>query len=506
MSAVIAAGSDNVVALDPKAEERRPLSVLSVASECVPLVKTGGLADVAGALPGALAPEGVAITTLLPGYPAVMRAMGAAEVLRPLPDLFGGPSRVLADRVAGLDVIVVDAPHLFDRPGNPYLAPGGGEWGDNGIRFAALAAVAALAANGGLPGRTFDVVHAHDWQAGLVPAYLRFSGATRRVPCIMTVHNLAFAGKFGHDLFPRLGLPAHAAGVDGMEFYGAISFLKAGLWYADRITTVSPTYAAEIRTPEMGMGFDGLLRGRAGALSGILNGLDTENWNPAADPHLATRFSAADPALRAANKAALQARLGLDPDPDAPLFGFVGRLAWQKGMDMVLGALPTLLGLGGQLAVLGSGEWGLEAGCRGAASAHLGRVGAEIGFDEGLARLIYGGADAILVPSRFEPCGLAQLCALRYGAVPVVAHVGGLVDTVIDAGEMALAAGTATGVQFSPVRQEMLEVAIARTVALYREREAWARLQRNGMATDVSWRRSAARYAALYRDVLAHAG
>lgn len=480
------------------------IRVLSVASECVPLVKTGGLADVAGALPAALAAEGLRVTTLLPGYPAVMAALGGGRALRRIDDLFGGPARLQRGEAAGLDIIAIDAPHLFARPGNPYLAPHGGEWEDNGIRFAALGAVAALLATGGVRNLGFDVVHAHDWQAGLAPAYLRF--AAKRVPSVFTVHNLAFQGKFPLGLFPRLGLPPQALGVAGLEYFGTLGFLKAGLWYADRITTVSPTYAAEIRTPEMGMGLDGLLRGRADAVSGILNGIDLAEWNPAMDKRLAANFSAKNPKGRAANKAALQRRLGLAEDPAALLFGFVGRLTWQKGVDLILGAVPTLLGTGAQLAVLGSGERGLEDGARWAAGIHPSRVGAEIGYDEGLARLIYGGADVVLVPSRFEPCGLAQLCALRYGALPLVAHVGGLSDTVIDANEMALAEGIGTGIHFSPTTREMLEAAILRMAVLWRDRAVFAKLQANALRTDVSWTRSAARYAALYRDAIRHAG
>lgn len=480
------------------------LRVLSVASECVPLVKTGGLADVVGALPSALAAEGVRVTTLLPGYPAVMTALGNTRALRRIDDLFGGTARLQRGEVAGMDIIAIHAPHLFARPGNPYLSPQGGEWADNGLRFAALGAMAGLVAGGGLRGLSFDLVHAHDWQAGLAPAYLRF--AEKRVPSIFTVHNLAFQGKFPLSLFPLLGLPPQALSVEGLEYFGSIGFLKAGLWYADRITTVSPTYAAEIRTPEMGMGLDGLLRGRAGAVSGILNGIDEVAWDPAKDRLLPANFSAADVAPRAANKAALQRRLGLDEDPEALLFGFVGRLTWQKGVDLILGAQDTLLGQGAQLAILGTGEPELEAACRGAAWAHPGRIGHEIGYDEALARQIYAGADVVLVPSRFEPCGLAQLCALRYGALPLVAHVGGLSDSVIDANEMALAEGQGTGLHFAPVGREMLEAAILRMAALWRNKPVFARLQANALRCDVSWTRSAARYAALYRDAVAYAG
>jgi starch synthase len=483
-----------------------PLRVLAVASECFPLVKTGGLADVVGALPAALAAEGVAVTTLLPGYPSVLRSVEPAGPVQALPDLFGGPARLVPARASGLDLLVLEAPHLFDRPGGgPYLAPGGAPWEDNGLRFAALGIAASAAAIG------FDAVHAHDWQAGLVPAYLRHAGGEGRSqapPCVFTIHNLAFQGQFPPALFSRLGLPGEAFRVDGLEYYGGVGFLKAGVFYAERATTVSPTYAAEIRTPEGGMGLDGLLRARGAALSGILNGLDTAEWDPATDRHLAARFTAKDTAgPRAQNKRALQARLGLDPDPEAPLFAFVGRLAWQKGVDLVLEALPWLLGSGAQLAILGTGEAGLEARCLGTAATQPGRVGARIGFDEGLARLIYGGADSILVPSRFEPCGLAQLCALRYGAPPVVARVGGLADTVIDANEAALAAGgLGTGLQVAPGSPTMLGEAIARAAAMIRAGDPWRRIRANAMATDVSWRRSAARYAALFREVAAPHG
>jgi starch synthase len=474
------------------------LNVLAVTSECTPLIKTGGLADVAGALPGVLAPQGVQVTTLLPGYPAVLGALTRRKVVHRFEHLVGGGAALLRGEAAGLDLLVLDAPHLFARPGNPYLAPHGGEWEDNGGRFAALGMAAANAALG------FDAVHAHDWQAGLVPAYLRFAEG-KRIPSLFTVHNLAFQGKFPLALFPFLGLPAEAMSVQGLEYYGTIGFLKAGLWYADRITTVSPTYAAEIGTPALGMGLDGLLRGRGGHVGGILNGLDTVDFDPRKDKRLAANFDAKNIAPRAANKAALQRALGLEEKPDALLFGFIGRLAWQKGVDLLLGALPTLVGEGAQLALLGSGEWGLEEGCRGAAAAHPGRIGARIGFDEALARLIYAGSDVILVPSRFEPCGLAQLAALRYGALPLVAHVGGLVDSVVDANEMALAEGIGTGFHFSPVSQEMLAATILRVARLWRDQATWRKLQGNALRTDVSWTRSAARYAALYREMIADA-
>jgi starch synthase len=475
--------------------------VLSVASEVFPLAKTGGLADVAGALPPALAAEGVAVRTLLPGYPAVLKAIGSAQPAHTYESLQGGRARVLAARAAGLDLLVLEAPHLYDRPGNPYVGPDGKDWPDNARRFAALAKAAADVGRGSVPAFVPDIVHAHDWQAGLAPAYLHYRGEPRP-RTVMTVHNLAFQGQFQAELLPALGLPAHAFSMEGVEYYGTIGFLKAGIALADRITTVSPRYAMEIRTPEFGMGLDGLLRKRAGALTGILNGIDTEYWDPAKDPNLAERFDAKTLARRAANKAALQARFGL-ARADAPLFGVVSRLTWQKGMDVLLEAVDDLVALGGQLALVGSGEAALEAGLAAAAARHPGQVGILIGFDEGAAHLVQGGADALLVPSRFEPCGLTQLCALRYGAIPVVARVGGLADTVIDANEMALVASAGNGLQFAPVTREALALTLERAVGLWRDRATWVRLQQHAMAAEVGWRRPAGQYAALYRQLAA---
>ena len=340
----------------------------------------------------------------------------------------------------------------------------------------------------------------HDWQAALAAAYLRYVEGPRP-GTVITVHNLAFQGNFPPHLFGQLGLPSSAFATEGMEFFGQLSFLKAGLHFADRITTVSPQYALEIRTPEAGMGLDGLLRARSWVLSGILNGIDETVWDPATDTALAVRFDGKKPAGRAANKRALQERFGLPENPDVPLFGLVSRLSWQKGIDILLECLPILIGGGAQLVVLGSGDRAIENGLAVAQAAFPGQVGVTFGYDEALAHLLQGGSDALLVPSRFEPCGLTQLCALRYGAVPVVARVGGLSDTIIDASEMALAAGVATGVVFSPVDRDALGPALERALALWRDRPSWRRMQANGMAADVGWSRPARRYAALYRQL-----
>ena len=477
------------------------LPVLSVASEIYPLVKTGGLADVAGALPIALAAEGIEVRSLLPGYPRVLVALPEAEAVLDLGWMFGGGARLLSARAHGLDLLVLDAPHLFGREGNPYAGPDG-DWRDNPQRFAALAQAAARIGFGALPGYRPEVVHAHDWQAGLVPAYLHYwSGGQRRPGTVFTVHNLAFQGQCDVSLLEELGLPPEALSIHGVEYYRSIGFLKAGLKLADRITTVSPSYAAEIRTEAGGMGLSGLLRDRAGAMAGILNGIDTGVWNPAADPAIAAPFAAATLDARAANRAALRAAMGLWDDARAPVLGIVSRLSWQKGMDAVLAALPALLGQGMRLAVLGAGDRDLEAGFRAAAEAHPGQVGLYLGYDEALAHRIQAGCDALLVPSRFEPCGLTQLCALRYGALPVVARSGGLADTVVDANEMALAEGWGTGFVFNEASAEALEGALGRVATLWQDQAAWQRLQRNAMGTDVSWARPARHYAALYRAV-----
>ena len=481
------------------------LRVLSVASEVFPLIKTGGLADVAGALPGALAPLGIAVTTLLPGYPQVMDQIAGTDVVHRWQDLFGGPAALVSAEAAGFPLLVLDAPHLYRRSGGPYQDPHGIDWPDNAPRFAALAFAAAEIGDG-LLGNAPEIVHAHDWQAALAPVYLRFARADdgrRRPATIVTIHNIAFQGQFPANLLRTLHLPQAAFTIDGVEYYGQIGFLKGGLALADQITTVSPTYAVEIQSSEMGMGLEGLLHHRSHALTGILNGIDTEIWNPATDPHLAARYGVQRLEDRARNKAALRQRFGLSDDATGPVVAVVSRLTWQKGMDLLLAALPNLIADGGQLALLGAGDAALQAEFAAAAARHPGQVGTVFGYDEALSHLLQGGADIILVPSRFEPCGLTQLYGLRYGAVPVVARVGGLADTIIDANDAALAAGVATGFQFAPVAVHALEAALARATHVYRDQNAWRSLQQRGMAMDVSWRRPARQYADLYRTLAA---
>lgn len=471
------------------------MRVLSIASECVPLVKTGGLADVVGALPHALAGQGVDMRVLLPGYPAVISALDdVAEVTR-FDDLFGGPARLLSGRAAGLALLVIDAPHLYDRAGGPYIGPDGRDWPDNPERFAALSWVGAHLGTVGAGDWLPQILHGHDWQAGFFTEYLRAMGGTAAT--ILTIHNIAFTGQTSADRIPTLRLDPSRFHAEGYEYFGTVSALKAGLMGADRLTTVSPRYAEELMTPEFGMGLDGVMRHRRAALSGILNGIDTDTWDPATDP-LIKPF--ADLRKKAANKAALQAELSL-PQSDGPLCVIVSRMTQQKGLDLVLQALPGLLKDGGQLALLGSGDPALEQVFM--AAAQDPNVAVRIGYDEALSHRMIAGADAILVPSRFEPCGLTQLYGLRYGTVPVVALTGGLADTVINASPAALATGVANGIQFSPVTAEALQNALSRLVALYKEPKTWSRLQRNAMAQPVGWDHSAASYAALYAELTA---
>jgi len=476
------------------------VKVLSVTSEIYPLIKTGGLADVAGALPKALALCGVEVRTLVPGYPAVLSVLETATPVHRNPDLYGGPARLLEARAAGLDLLVIEAPHLYDRPGNPYTDSHGRDWPDNSHRFAALAMMAAMVARGLLPDFKPDIVHTHDWQAGLTPAYLKY-GAPAPVKSVATIHNIAFQGKFPADVFPTLGLPAEAFAIDGIEYFGGVGYLKAALQCADAITTVSPTYADEIRGEEFGMGLHGLLQQRANSLHGIINGIDTEIWNPATDAALVSPFDATSIEKRDLNKRAIDQRLGLATG-DGPLYCVVSRLTWQKGVDLLLAVIECLVSSGARLALLGAGDHNHERAFNEAAERHPGRIGTIIGYDDAMSHLLLGGSDAILVPSRFEPCGLTQLQGLRYGCVPVVSRVGGLADTVIDANDAAMSAGTGNGVQFSPVSETSLDLAIQRTNRLFADRETWRRLQLNGMSGDVSWQRSAKRYAALFRSLL----
>lgn len=472
---------------------RAVIRTLCVASECAPLVKTGGLADVAGALPAALAPFDVEVRTLLPGYPQIMAALGKQTSATVIADCFGGPARLIAARAAGLDLLVLDAPHLYDRGAGIYLGEDGRDWPDNLERFAALSRVAADIAGGLLPDWTPDIVHCHDWQAGLAPYYMHKDGAAAR--SVLTIHNIAFQGLGGRHMCSVLGIDAADFNAESVEYFGQISTLKAGLVHADRLTTVSPTYAREVMTPEFGMGLDGVLRARRGALSGILNGIDESVWSPAADPEIIPYKS---PRGKTANTRALRSEFGL-PEAKGPLCVVVSRLTAQKGLDLLLDALPALLERDGQLILLGSGDPGLEDAYSALDNPN---VAVRIGYDEALSHRIIAGGDAILVPSRFEPCGLTQLYGLKYGTLPLVALTGGLADTIIPATPATLAKQVATGLQVHPITAEALHSALTLLCDLYDQPKVWARMQRNAMSHPVDWGGSAASYAALYAATL----
>ncbi|HEX4510846.1 MAG TPA: glycogen synthase GlgA [Burkholderiaceae bacterium] len=485
------------------------MNVLHVAAEAFPLVKTGGLGDVAGALPHAQRAAGIDARLLLPGYPAVLKGLREVRNLRELGPAFGAARMRLVTGVmpdTGLPVIAVDSPWHFGRAGGPYQDAHGVEWADNLPRFALLGWLAAhLAASALDPEWTPAIVHAHDWHAGLACAYLHAHPA-RAAATVFTIHNLAFQGRFEMSEFGSLGLPPHYAGLDGIEFYRALSMLKGGLQLADRVTTVSPTYAREIATPEFGCGLEDVVRNRGAAVSGILNGIDEEVWNPNQDAVLASPYDAHDLAGKAACKRDLQESLGLAVDPAALLVCIVSRLSDQKGLDLLLGALPALLNSGGQLALQGTGEPALEKAFEAAAAQYPDRVAVRIAYDESMAHRFVAGADAICVPSRFEPCGLTQLYGLRYGTLPIVRRVGGLADTVSDAGDEREPRAGATGFTFEAATAGALAQAFQRAAARFRDRPAWNTLQQSAMATDHAWTRAARSYIDVYDQALAARG
>lgn len=472
------------------------MSVLFVAPECAPLTKTGGLGDVCGALPAALRRLGIDVRVLIPGYPEVLgqtsgKGHTSGKELARL-SLLGLDLRLLEGRIRGSEagsvpLLVIDCPELYVRSGGPYQSGQGEDWPDNGLRFGLLSKVAAVLGAQGSPLRWRpDIVHCNDWPTGLAPVFL--AGQVRRARTMMTIHNLAFQGNFDPGLVGRLGIAPGHFSMEGLEFYGRMSFLKGGIAYSDAVTTVSPTYAREIQTPELGCGMDGLLRSRRDALAGILNGIDTAVWNPAADPLIARRYDASSLERKKANKEALQRRMSLPIDGDIPLLGQVGRLTHQKGGDLVIGAAEELASIG-QLVVLGSGDRDHERALRSIAEQHPGRIAIQVRFDEQLAHLIEAGADLFLMPSRYEPCGLNQMYSQRYGTPPIVRATGGLADTVEDG---------VTGFVFDDAGSSALAAAVRRALAVYREPGRWREMQRAGMSRDFSWNAAARRYADLY--------
>jgi starch synthase len=482
-----------------------PVRVLFVASECAPFVKTGGLADVVASLPPALRALGHDVRLLVPGYPAVLAGIGATREVGTIAPFAGLPGARLVGGATpgGVPLLAVVNDDLYDRPGGPYQDADGRDHADNARRFGLLSHVAAAVASPGSPIRWKpQLLHANDWQSGLAPAYLALWGGAR-ASSVVTIHNLAFHGSFEPHWLGPLGIPASAFAMHGVEFHGRVSFLKAGLYYADAITTVSPTYAREIQSEPLGMGLDGLLAARSADLSGILNGIDDATWDPASDPLIPARYRATTLWRKAANKAALQEECGLAVREDVPLLALVSRLTHQKGVDLLLGIADELAAVPVQLVVLGTGERELADAIAALPGRFPGVIAARIGFDEALAHRIEAGADAFLMPSRFEPCGMNQMYSQRYGTPPIVRATGGLADSVVDCTPDSLADGSATGFTFADATPDALWSAIARAIALWHRPRLWRRLQRNAMARDFGWARAATDYARLYRALVA---
>lgn len=475
------------------------LHIAFVASEMAPFVKTGGLADVIGALPKALAALGHRVSVFLPRYGSIAyppgQFLGSTQVpLDGVPRSAGYFERVLGERVR---VVFVDYAPFFGRP-NPY-GEGGADYADNRLRFAffARAVLEFFRARGERP----DVFHAHDWQAGLVPVYLKSfywrDRALFRAPTVFTIHNLAYQGNFAADTVAVLGLPWHlATGEAGLEFHGGISFMKGGLLFSELITTVSPQYAREIQGAEMGYGMDGIIRSRAEDLTGILNGVDYEDWDPRNDRYIAQRYAPEDLSGKAACKADLLATFRLPAAPDLPVVGVTSRLVHQKGFDIVVRAWYDLLQRPIRMVVLGTGEPDVQDGFRALAARAPDRFAVHFAYDNTLAHKIVAGSDMFLMPSRFEPCGLTQIYSLRYGTAPVVRSTGGLVDTVEP---WDPATGSGTGFRFDHADGTALLWALDQALAAHADPGAWAQLMRNGMARDFSWERSAREYESVYR-------
>lgn len=480
----------------------KTMRILFAAAEIYPLAKTGGLGDVSAALPQALAALGLDVRLVMPAYPQALEGAIDKSEGPLVEDGIGGRARLIEARMpdSALPVWLIHEPSLFMRNGGPYGDESGTDWADNAQRFGLAGRIAARIAAGAcdwLP----DIVHANDWHFGLLPMFLAGSSG-KSAASVFTIHNLAFQGLFPKETHGGLGLSPAQFTADGVEFHDQLSFLKAGIRHADRVTTVSPSYAREILTPEFGCGFDGLLRSRGSAVSGILNGIDKSLWNPETDAVLASQYSARNMAGKRVCKAELQRVLGLDIEPDRPLIVMVSRLTGQKMADVVAEAVPALMKRRVQFASLGRGDHAIEARLIDAARCYPGRAAVRIGYEERLAHTFFAGADILLHPARFEPCGLSQLYALRYGTVPVVRHVGGLADTIVDGNEAALALGTATGFSFRHACVDDMLASVDRALKIYREPIAWRRMLRTGMNQDFGWAVPAARYLDIYRELI----
>jgi starch synthase len=458
----------------------------------VPLVKTGGLGDVSAALPAALASLGHDVRVLLPGYPPVLDASsGAREIARIT--VLGRAVRLLESKLpSGVPLIIADAPTLFARTGGPYQDATGDDWNDNALRFGVLSKVAAILGTEASPLEWRpDVVHCNDWPTALAPLYLRFARG-RHAASLLTIHNLAFQGIFSFDQVKPLELAPESVGLQGAEYYGKVSFLKGGIVYSNAVNTVSPTYAREIQTHELGFGMDGVLRQRSKDLFGVLNGIDTAMWNPRTDPLIPAHYGPDTLDAKLTNKRALKQRLGLEGPHELPLAAIVSRLTHQKGIDIIAEAVPQLAKIPMQIAVVGAGDRELVEKLRAAQQGFPEHVGVYIGFDEQAAHLVEAGADMFLMPSRFEPCGMNQMYSQRYGTPPIANATGGLVDTILD---------DETGYLMRELSAEGLVEAVQRGLGDYRDQSRWRRVQHAGMARDFGWASAARAYGEIYARV-----
>lgn len=483
------------------------MRTLFVSSEAYPLIKTGGLADVSGSLPAALRALGADIRLLVPGYPAVLQKLLDPHHIAMIEDLpVIGSAELIMGEMPGtkVPVMAIVAPSLYERTGGPYVDETGLDWADNPLRFGILSKIAAILSTAQSPlieQWLPDIVHCNDWQSGLTPAFMHYMGA-QRAKSVLGIHNLAFQGCFSAEWIGMLGLPPECFQINGVEYHGQLSFLKAGIYYSDSITTVSPTYAHEIQTEAFGFGLQGLLRTRGHEIRGILNGIETQEWDPAQDPHIAVHYDAKHLAGKKAVKAALQSQLGLYADPAAPLLGVVSRLTYQKGLDSFLSIAEPLLHKGCQIALLGGGEATLEQGFRELGQQYPLQVSTNIGYNEALSHQIMAGTDIFIMPSRFEPCGLNQMYGLRYGTPPVVTRTGGLADSVIDTNEATLKAGNANGFVIDQADPQQLLATIQRAIGYLQDEKTWRRIQRNGMQLDLGWTHSARDYMSLYQELV----
>lgn len=480
------------------------LRVLFITSEVYPLCKTGGLGDVSAALPAALRTLQTDVRLLLPGYPQVLAGVKYKSKVAEFNELPQFPpttllsARLSLSKSENIPVFVIDCPGLFRREGGPYRDMLGRDWPDNALRFGLLSKIGTILASDASPiAWRPHIAHCNDWQSGLTPAYLHFYEG-KKAATVMTIHNLAFQGIFPPGSVVQLGLPVDSFDMNGVEYYSNLSFLKAGLYYADHITTVSPNYAQEIQTEPLGFGLQGLLATRSRHLTGIINGIATSEWDPAIDPHLVKNYSSKKLSDKAANKSALQQQMGLAVDAGIPLFGVVSRLSHQKGIDLLIQIMPQLIKIPAQLVVLGSDNAELEHQLSALAQTYPDAIAIRIGFNEALSHLIEAGADCFLMPSRFEPCGLNQMYSQRYGTPPVVHATGGLLDTVVDYTPATLADGNASGFLFHPMTADNLLSTIKRATLAYHNKKTWQRLQKNGMAKDFSWQASAMAYQEIY--------